>query len=189
MGKSICSSGGRLVRIFQSPENATDSAEKGHRSPSTLYDLLTRRAVNGSSGKTCRAYSVPVVEEISRPFYPCFPEARLKSPAEDLPPLDLFAMLDATDTVWHGACWTHSLPEYPDFLSPYPNGGGVCSLSDILETGPVPPKYYLSRTACNGILRRAERRGRELPDALRETLEAQAEKSSSTPSSAEKECR
>ena len=110
----------------------------------------------------------------SQPFYPCFPEAQLKSPTEDLPPQDLFAMLDATDTVWHGACWTHNLPEFPDFLSPYPNGGGVCSLSDILEIGPVPRKYYLSRTACNGILRRASKRGKSLPAMLEIALNRQA---------------
>ena len=36
------------------------------------------------------------------------------------------------------------------------------TLSQILEVN-VPEKYYLSPTACEGILRRAERRGKELP--------------------------
>lgn len=43
------------------------------------------------------------------------------------------------------------------------------SLSDILEPN-APSKYYLSEKACRGILRRAERRGKELPEALRRAL-------------------
>lgn len=46
-------------------------------------------------------------------------------------------------------------------------------LSDILEKNPD-PKYNLSPKACMGILRRAEKRGKELPEILREALERQA---------------
>lgn len=35
----------------------------------------------------------------------------------------------------------------------------------------VDPKYWLSPKACRGILRRADRRGKELPPALRAALE------------------
>ena len=42
-------------------------------------------------------------------------------------------------------------------------------LSQILEAN-VPEKYYLSPKACQGILRRAERREKELPEALRQAL-------------------
>jgi hypothetical protein len=48
----------------------------------------------------------------------------------------------------------------------------VCSLSDVLEIGEVPPKYYLSQKACAGILRRAEVRGKKLPIALQKALQA-----------------
>jgi hypothetical protein len=34
----------------------------------------------------------------------------------------------------------------------------------------APEKYSLSAKACRGILRRAEKRGKELPDMLREAL-------------------
>ncbi len=51
----------------------------------------------------------------------------------------------------------------------------VCSLSDILETGDVPQRFFLSATACKGILRRAEKRGKSLPQRLREALQAVAE--------------
>ena len=56
--------------------------------------------------------------------------------------------------------------------SEWPNEGdgySVCSLAAILEPH-VAPKYYLSSRACQGVLRRAERRGRTLPEALQRAL-------------------
>lgn len=47
-------------------------------------------------------------------------------------------------------------------------------LSQILEDK-VHPKYFLSAKACRGVLRRAERRGKELPTELKQALEEQAE--------------
>ena len=44
------------------------------------------------------------------------------------------------------------------------------TLSQILQAN-VPEKYFLSAKACAGILRRAEKRGKELPVMLREALE------------------
>ena len=44
------------------------------------------------------------------------------------------------------------------------------TLWQILEAN-VPEKYYLSAKACQGILKRAERRGKKLPAILREALE------------------
>ena len=55
--------------------------------------------------------------------------------------------------------------------SEWPSDAAVCSLSDILETGTVPQRFFLSATACRGILRRADKRGKELPEALRLALE------------------
>ena len=46
-------------------------------------------------------------------------------------------------------------------------------LSQILEPSP-PSKYYLSETACLGILRRASERGKELPPQLKTALMMQA---------------
>ena len=74
--------------------------------------------------------------------------------------------------------WTLSMYVWNHTLVPSHKGGGVCSLSDILETGDVPQRYYLSAKACRGILRRAEKRGKELPEALRRALRAVAEGSS-----------
>ena len=47
------------------------------------------------------------------------------------------------------------------------------TLSQILEEHP-PKKYYLTATACKGILRRAEERGKPLPKALDTALRIQA---------------
>ncbi len=56
----------------------------------------------------------------------------------------------------------------------FPSAAVVCSLSDILETGVVPLRYFLSAKACRGILRRAERRGKTLPQPLARAVQAVA---------------
>lgn len=58
--------------------------------------------------------------------------------------------------------------------SEWPSDAAVCSLSDALEMRDVPQKYSLSPTACAGIIRRAERRGRSLPPQLEQALLRQA---------------
>ena len=54
-----------------------------------------------------------------------------------------------------------------------PSDAVASSLSRILEAEPH-PRYYLSRTACLGILRRASERGKELPPQLKAALMMQA---------------
>ena len=58
------------------------------------------------------------------------------------------------------------------------SGAVACSLSDVLETGNVPQRFFLSATACRGILRRAEKRGKDLPIQLHQALQAVAGASS-----------
>lgn len=53
------------------------------------------------------------------------------------------------------------------------------TLSQILEAN-VPDKYYLSAKACEGILRRAERRGKQLPQMLKDALEQMIERERAT---------
>jgi len=53
----------------------------------------------------------------------------------------------------------------------YPKDADECLLSDVLEIGSLPQKYYLTPTACQGILRRAEKRGKELPILLLTALQ------------------
>lgn len=55
----------------------------------------------------------------------------------------------------------------------YPSVAVESTLSQILEEN-VPKKYYLSARACEGILRRAERMGKKLPDVLKTALEQQS---------------
>ena len=61
-----------------------------------------------------------------------------------------------------GGCLTLNISEFP-------SDAVACSLSEVLETD-VPQKYYLSARACQGILRRAEKRGKKLPQQLYEAL-------------------
>jgi hypothetical protein len=62
-------------------------------------------------------------------------------------------------------------PSTPN-ISEWPNDAAVCSLSQVLETGSIPQRYFLSSTACAGILRRAEKRGKKLPALLEHALQA-----------------
>ena len=55
-----------------------------------------------------------------------------------------------------------------------PKDGVESYLSQILEDNPH-QKYYLSAKACRGILNRAERRGKDLPEALKVALLLQPE--------------
>jgi hypothetical protein len=59
--------------------------------------------------------------------------------------------------------------------SEWHSAADVCLLSDVLETQPVPQRFFLSAKACKGILRRAERRGKKLPERLKAALLAVAE--------------
>ena len=58
-------------------------------------------------------------------------------------------------------------------VSEEPNLLVYTKLSQILEENPD-PKYNLTPKACAGILRRAERRGKKLPEALKTVLELQS---------------
>lgn len=72
-------------------------------------------------------------------------------------------------TVWRGAYSMRSSSEWP-------KGAAVSFLSDILEPNP-PQRFSLSRKACEGVIRRAEKRGKPLPPQLDEALRAQASNS------------
>lgn len=67
-----------------------------------------------------------------------------------------------TDGLWRGDSWTVNISEWPSAES-------VSLLSSTLEAN-APEKYYLSARACQGILTRASRRGKKLPDLLQTAL-------------------
>ena len=67
------------------------------------------------------------------------------------------------------------MSEWTATLTPSHSADAVCSLSDVLEeTSLVPQRFYLSQRACEGILRRAERRGRVMPPMLLQALRSVA---------------
>ena len=76
---------------------------------------------------------------------------------------------DETDSS-SGACWTRNMCEHDASPTLSRKGAVVCSLSSILETGEADRRFYLTPKACRGILRRAEKRGKELPIALHRAL-------------------
>jgi hypothetical protein len=59
-------------------------------------------------------------------------------------------------------------------ISDWPNAASVCSLSQVLIPHSIPRRFYLSSLACAGILRRAEKRGKQLPTTLHHALQAVA---------------
>jgi len=70
------------------------------------------------------------------------------------------------DGAWLGECMMRNTGESP-------NVAVVSRLSQILEATPQ-AKYSLSAKACQGILRKAERRGKDLPEILKAVLVEQA---------------
>lgn len=122
------------------------------------------------SGKTCPEHSLPTEEKTSGR------SSRKRSGSSSRkPPLFLCLKRDGpqadaswvTDGALLGEFSTLSFGECPkDGVGSY--------LSQILEENPH-PKYYLSAKACRGILNRAARRGKDLPEALKAALLMQSE--------------
>ena len=156
------------VRDSALQENKAVSTIPEAPSASPIADFLRLCVPGGSCGKTSPVFS-----------------AQIKGMTSGRSSVKLMK----SGILSRGECWTLNMCEWTDSLVPFLKEDGVSSLSDILETGDIPPRYYLSPTACRGVLRRAASRGRELPEVLRQALEAQAGKSSSIPSSAETEDR
>src|SRR5690606_29803302 len=134
----------------------------------TIFDALMGNPQPISSGKTSPACSRPAImpsapswQDLSEAIPPSF---RQKGPDG----LTQVWLLDPKDAP-HGGVWTPSTSAWPNDGS-----GSSCSLVSILEAGPVPTRYFLSSKACAGILRRAAKRGKELPPPLRRALEAVA---------------
>ena len=77
-----------------------------------------------------------------------------------------YMQMNAADGVWLGAYSTHSFGESPSVAA-------ESHLSQILEVSPH-QKYSLSAKACQGILNRANKRGKKLPELLEKALLAQS---------------
>ena len=118
--------------------------------PLSFLDLLAHASPAGSSGKTSRVQCQQTRDGTLQPLSGGW----------------LSSGMACAGDGWtlNTSAWTHT-------LVPSHSSGNVCSLSDILETGDHLQRYYLSQKACAGILRRAERRGKQLPPPLRAILE------------------
>jgi hypothetical protein len=79
-------------------------------------------------------------------------------------------LMDRPD-VRPGGRWMPSTSAWPSDGS-----GSSCSLAEVLESGPLPTRYFLSSKAAAGILRRAEARGKELPPQLQAALQMVAQR-------------
>lgn len=125
------------------------------------------------SGKTCPEHSVATKGKTSRqsskrssasqsrkpPILKCLKKAGTPGGATTMKWED--------DGAWLGECMMRNTGEST-------NAAVVSRLSQILEETPQ-PKYSLSAKACQGILRRAERRGKDLPETLKAVLLMQSE--------------
>ena len=116
-------------------------------------------------GKTSPELSVPTEEKTSGPSSSrSVPSVKKEYQFLDLRTGygNLLGSYWETATVLPGGCSTHNTSESL-------KDAAVSSLSEVLEIS-APEKYSLSVKACRGILRRAEKRGKELPPMLREAL-------------------
>ena len=84
--------------------------------------------------------------------------------------------LEADDAMLGGESSMLNISEAPRETSFYPNEGEGYGLSQILQNpADVPKKYYLSATACKGIINRSAKHGKTLPPTLKKALEQQIE--------------
>ena len=132
-----------LARLSPSPENERGWMIRVATSPSSLLGLLIDSGPYGWSGRTCPVSCPSTEEGRLEPSSTCWSSAGMGSPTE---------------------FWTLDISEYP-------SDGAASSLSHILETGDVPRRFYLSGRACRGILRRANKRGKTLPESLERALQ------------------
>lgn len=125
------------------------------------------------SGKTCPEHSAVTKGETSRQS-----SKRSSASQSRKPPILKCLKKDGQlggattmkwedDGAWLGECMMRNTGESP-------NAAVVSRLSQILEATPQ-EKYSLSAKACQGILRRAERRGKDLPEPLKSVLLMQSE--------------
>jgi hypothetical protein len=108
-----------------------------------LLAYLKRDIPEFSSSRTFQVSSLATEEEISR---------------------SLFARWPASGMAWDGVCLTAGISESPSHVS-------ESTLSGVIETGEAPERYFLSPNAAKGMLRRADRMGRNLFPPLRRALE------------------
>lgn len=162
-------------------------AEEPHANPSRLRDCekdwMTREGTScspmgplqqgigpaGYYGRTCpESFQAPMDETLAA-FWASSRAARSSHPKMDWATVASSPALP-TPTESLGECLTLNTSEHAASAALSPRDDAVCGLSDILETGDVPLRYFLTAKACQGILRRAEKRGKSLPPLLQQAL-------------------
>jgi hypothetical protein len=145
----------RIPLIFSaeaSPAKTSASPDDEPDSPANAQDSST------SSPESLTLFS-PLADGSSLRTYPDYFPAN----ADEIMPSYSRRWPTSGFTTSPGECWTADTSESP-------NAGAVStSLRDVLEAS-VPARYFLSPRAAAGILRRAEKRGRELPQHLADAL-------------------
>lgn len=82
--------------------------------------------------------------------------------------------LEADSVMLGGEFSILNISEAPEETTSFPKGEEGYGLSVILEKPTdVPKKYFLSSTACKGMIKRSAKRGRKLPPTLKRALEQQ----------------
>ena len=132
-----------------SPDSERDWLIRVATSRLRILPLLTSIGPSGWSGRTCPASCHRETDGTLEPSSEGWQNSGMGGPT---------------------GSWTLNGCEHNGIHAPSRSAGDVCSLSDVLETKPVPPRFSLSAKACSGVLRRAERRGKELPPMLKQAL-------------------
>ena len=120
-----------------------DLKTQGETLPLPILEFLTSLDPSGAFGKMCQVSSVQIGGGTLVPFLGRWAKSGMGGPIGCL-------MLNTLE---------------------YPKDDVESLLLDVLEIGSLPQKYYLTPIACQGILRRAKKRGKELPILLQTALE------------------
>ena len=137
------------VQPSQSQDLGKEFPQKEETSHLSLYGWLKGLIPDGLFGKMSPVSCHRTTEEILLPSSQGWQNAGMGSPTGFL----------TLNTYEHNA-----FPEQSHKCE------DVSSLSDILETGDVQQRYYLTKRACQGIILRAERKEKELPQKLKQAL-------------------
>lgn len=128
-------------------------------------DLLSGKMSPVHSAATGGWILRPCLKRSVRPKFQCLEAENGRQPE----------WYEAQNVTLRGGYWTLNTGESP-------SGEKESFLSQILEAEEdVPIKYYLSARACQGILRRAEERGKGLPPELQAVLIQQSKASYAKP--------
>ena len=137
----------------------------------SLQGWLFAHMPDGWSGKMSPAYYQASAAKILPPSYRCSSAGRSQSPTgsgerpdSSPPPPDA--------STWVGECLTLNIPEFNNFQGRSRSEGDVSSLSEVLVRGRIAPRYFLTAKCAAGMLRRVEKRGKQLPAMLERALKA-----------------